>query len=879
MEAIVDSPTKPKILPRLDRLIFLPVVLALLVFWALMFASVSQTHRETLERARQGLTSTVKHLTNIEMLLETDTGRSEAQKQNLRDRAIRDVLLQKPLFHVWIESGGATIAGQSLAIDGSALISHTESFGSTTVHGAELLTDVMAVWRRGLWHGVEILATITVTVVVITGFLSQAIRQRTASEILFDNQEEVLRAVTESAAKLLNSKDPGGAIKETLATIGKAINVNRICMTTTTVTPDQRVFLSATHEWFEPGLRPLIGHPMFTNAEVTGTRSADAIEQTRTGAALQFFTRDLPKRLKAELEKLGQHAMLTVAVMIDGQHFGSLMFTDSSPNRLIWTPTEIGILRMLTEVVGAAIARSQHEEQQQKSMTNLLLRDHALENISQGITIQDAKSPEASIIYTNSAFAQLLGYPIEEIVGRSPASFVDAATLPLLQERIANAPKEQRFQVLEFPMRRKDGTSFLDNTKTTMIADKNGEVAHMITIHEDVTELRRREELLLDAQRMESVGQLTGGIAHDFNNLLTAIRSNAEDLRDDLKDNPLLQSQAEIVLEAADRGAGLVAQLMAFARKQELQPQVLDVNALLGKFTKLLRSTLPTHINIEFLEGGFLPAIHVDPIRFESAILNIAINARDAMPQGGSLTIETMRRTLDADYAAEHVEVQAGEYVLIAVTDTGSGMPRDILERAFVPFFTTKEVGKGTGLGLSMVYGFVKQSGGHARIYSEVGLGTVVKIYLPALDQAAQASPEHPGDDRSYSGTGSILLVEDDPIVRQSIGNKLTRLGYAVATANAAEEAMEMLKTGPHFDLVFSDVIMPGTMSGVDLIREVRLRWPAMKVLLTSGYTESTVLGKVNLPPDVRLLSKPYSNAELAGAISEALKSPSVQVA
>jgi len=206
-------------------------------------------------------------------------------------------------------------------------------------------------------------------------------------------------------------------------------------------------------------------------------------------------------------------------------------------------------------------------------------------------------------------------------------------------------------------------------------------------------------------------------------------------------------------------------------------------------------------------------------------------------------------------------------------------MPRDILERAFVPFFTTKEVGKGTGLGLSMVYGFVKQSGGHARIYSEVGLGTVVKIYLPALDQAAQASPEHPGDDRSYSGTGSILLVEDDPIVRQSIGNKLTRLGYAVATANAAEEAMEMLKTGPHFDLVFSDVIMPGTMSGVDLIREVRLRWPAMKVLLTSGYTESTVLGKVNLPPDVRLLSKPYSNAELAGAISEALKSPSVQVA
>ncbi|TAL04885.1 MAG: hybrid sensor histidine kinase/response regulator, partial [Rhodospirillaceae bacterium] len=590
-----------------------------------------------------------------------------------------------------------------------------------------------------------------------------------------------------------------------------------------------------------------------------------------TGQETIYFADDFPEPVKSLNIDAGIRSCLSFSMVVDGKGYGSLVFSDSAPTRRQWNHGDIETLRTLARLVATAATRANNIEQRERAVSGLLLRDRALEGISQGVTITDDKAPGTPIIYTNPAFAALTRYTLEEVVGRGPLSFFDADVAPRIIERMAQAAAAKKPWRMETSLKRKDGTSFLDSMVTTMIVDQKGDITHSVTIHEDVTEVRQREELLLEAQKMESVGQLTGGIAHDFNNLLTAIKSNAEDLRDDLKDSPILQSQAEIVLEAADRGAGLVAQLMAFARKQELQPKVVDVNALLERFTKLLRSTLPAHVDIDIRNVARLPAIYVDPGRLETAILNLAVNARDAMADGGTVTIETSLKTLDADYVAEHIEVQQGDYVLIAVTDTGTGMPADVVERAFVPFFTTKEVGKGTGLGLSMVYGFVKQSGGHARIYSEVGLGTVVKIYLPALDQAAPSEDQPANGNKAKPGTGSILLVEDDPIVRQSISGKLTRLGYQVVTASNALDAIETLKSNPHFDLVFSDVIMPGPMNGADLVREVRRRWPAMNVLLTSGYTESTVLGKVTLPADVHLLSKPYSNSELAKVIGEAI--------
>lgn len=537
-------------------------------------------------------------------------------------------------------------------------------------------------------------------------------------------------------------------------------------------------------------------------------------------------------------------------------------------------------LLVITAFLGRALRRQTLAERQAiAAMNRLVLRDRALESITQGVTITDDQAPGNPIIYTNPAFAALTRYDAQEVLGRGLLSFFENDMAARIDARIQQARDEKRPWRFECSIKRKDGTSFLDSTATAVILDKEGVVSHSVTVHEDVTEVRQREELLLEAQKMESVGQLTGGIAHDFNNLLTAIKSNAEDLLEELKGNKILHSQVDIVMQAADRGAGLVAQLMAFARKQELQPKTVDVNELIGRFQKLLRSTLPAHIDIEVRTAPSLPAIYVDPGRLETAILNLAINARDAMPEAGTITIETSLRTLDADYAAEHIEVQQGDYVLIAVTDTGTGMPPEVVERAFTPFFTTKEVGKGTGLGLSMVYGFVKQSGGHAMIYSELKLGTVVKIYLPALDQAAPSEEAPKRANEAQRGNGSILLVEDDAIVRQSISAKLTRLGYQVVTAANAHDAIETLKINPYFDLVFSDVIMPGPMNGADLVREVRRRWPQIHVLLTSGYTESTVLGKIQLPTDVYLLSKPYSNSELSRVISEAISRPSGKAA
>jgi signal transduction histidine kinase len=375
------------------------------------------------------------------------------------------------------------------------------------------------------------------------------------------------------------------------------------------------------------------------------------------------------------------------------------------------------------------------------------------------------------------------------------------------------------------------------------------------------------EETLRQAQKMEAVGQLTGGIAHDFNNLLAVIKSNAEDIRDDLTDSPLLKEQAGLILEATDRGAVLVAGLMAFARKQELQPVFVDINPLLDRVVGTLRNDLPANIEIETLKGSVIPSAHIDRRRLETAMLSLANNARDAMPNGGVLTIETSLAALDAPDPVARAAGAQEEYVLIAVTDTGAGMTKKVLEQAFVPFFTTKEVGQGAGLGLSTVYGFVKQSGGSARIYSEEGFGTVVKLYLPTGAKAQPGSAELPDLQQNNSRKGRILVVEDDQAVRESTARTLVRLGYTVTTACNAHEAIEILESHPRLDFVLSDVIMPGRINGFDLARKVRCNWPSVKIILTSGYTRAT-FGKLDVPEGVHFLSKPYSNADLTLALA-----------
>lgn len=858
---------KPRKRLRLDRLIFLPVIGALIGIWGVLIAFTGAERRNTLERADIQLGFAIATLADADALAEREAAESADRRSEIRAAAIAKALQQYPKASIWLESNDVISGGAPPVGDIGSFLVVDEKRETFTAHAALPIDDVLTVWRQAVRLRYSVAAAVSIVLLSLTGLLARSLRQRAKSD-------SVLRAINDSAALLMSEQDLDTAITGVLGAVGPTIEATRTFLVHVVAETADRVVSNVGHEWFAPGMVPLRDLPGFRDQKVRGSFSdavAAARPQAFIGQEAKYLIDDFPEPLRSQNINAGIRSVLSLSLMVDGQFESSLVFSDSSPKGRRWNQSDVDTLKTLARLISAAAARARYIAQRERAISGLRLRDRALEGISQGVTITDDKAPGYPIIYTNPAFAALTRYTVDEIIGRGSLSFFDASVAAHIVERTEKANTAKKPWRMETSLKRKDGTSFLDSMVTTMIVDQHGDITHSVTIHEDVTEVRRREELLLEAQKMESVGQLTGGIAHDFNNLLTAIKSNAEDLRDDLKDNPLLQSQAEVVLAAADRGAGLVAQLMAFARKQELQPKVTDVNELLDRVGKLLRSTLPAHVDIDMRKAARLPAVYVDPGRLETAILNLAINARDAMPDGGTVTIETSLKNLDADYVSEHIEVQQGDYVLIAVTDTGTGMAPEIVERAFVPFFTTKEVGKGTGLGLSMVYGFVKQSGGHAMIYSEKGLGTVVKIYLPAMDQVAPSGDQPTEVGEVRPGTGSILLVEDDAIVRQSISGKLTRLGYKVVTASNALEAIETLKRNPNFNLVFSDVIMPGPMNGADLVREVRRRWPTMNVLLTSGYTESTVLGKINLPTDVSLLSKPYSNGDLARIIGEAI--------
>ena len=394
-------------------------------------------------------------------------------------------------------------------------------------------------------------------------------------------------------------------------------------------------------------------------------------------------------------------------------------------------------------------------------------------------------------------------------------------------------------------------------------------VLHVISSGRDVTALRDAESRLHQAQKMDAVGHLTGGVAHDFNNLLTVI-IGALDL-DPQRIPAEMRPSIEQALRAAERGASLTHRLLAFSRQQMLVTRSVDFNRLIGDMDELLRRTLGEHVEIELkLADDLWPAL-ADSGQVENSLLNLAINARDAMPDGGKLTIETTNVHLDDDYASNNAEVAPGDYVMMAVTDTGTGMPPDVLAHVFEPFFTTKDVGKGTGLGLSMIYGFAKQSGGHAKIYSEVGHGTTVRLYLPRLTNQSPASDSAAPTAPRKGGGETILVVEDNPDVRRLVLRQLRDLGYEVIEAANGPQALQILDGGASIDLLFTDVVMPGGMTGRQLAEAAKVRRPGLKTLFTSGYTEDSILRLGKLNPGVRLLSKPYRKHELATRIRETL--------
>jgi PAS domain S-box-containing protein len=473
-------------------------------------------------------------------------------------------------------------------------------------------------------------------------------------------------------------------------------------------------------------------------------------------------------------------------------------------------------------------------------------------------------NPQAEVIFGWSR-AEALGKRLTELFSPPGFQLHHREMIAQLRNADEGAKVGERF---EYEAVRKDGRKIKVETSLTALRRRDGCVFNGFV--RDLTEKIAAEEQLKQAQKMESVGQLTGGIAHDFNNMLTVITGTIDILADAVADKPQLAAIAKLISEAADRGAELTGHLLAFARKQPLQPCETNINSLMAETGSLLRPTLGEHIEIETILDRDVWSALVDPSQLSSVLLNLAINSRDAMPNGGKLMLETSNVVLDHTYAKTNPDVQPGDYVLIAVSDTGDGIPTAIRDRIFEPFFTTKDVGKGTGLGLSMVYGFIKQSGGHIKVYSEEGHGTTFKIYLPRAGAQAEPVAVSSTDSQIEGGNETILIVEDDPLVRTSVTAQIQSLGYQTLSAANAAEALAIVDDGAQFDLLFTDVIMPGKINGRQLAEELTKRRTSLKVLFTSGYTENALIHHGRLDPGVLLLAKPYRKQELARTLLRA---------
>jgi len=534
-------------------------------------------------------------------------------------------------------------------------------------------------------------------------------------------------------------------------------------------------------------------------------------------------------------------------------------------------------LGRLAEILNWAMASLLQRAEEQARVTRGLMERVGRLMEDSGREIYIFHSDDLHLVQMNGTLRDNLGWGREPLDGQTPFDFLVPKESDDLKRDL---PRLRGGEIPNVPIalrhRRADGSDYPVEGHIHYSGEE--EPAVFVAVVRDMTQIYDREDRLRQAMKMQAVGQLTGGVAHDFNNLLTVIQGSLDLLEDVFVEDDDRKGLLEDALTAAERGAALTHQLLAFSRKQALRPRAVEVNRLVEGMDGMLRRTLGEDVEIEFVTESGLWRCHADPTELQNVILNLSLNARDAMPHGGKLTIDAANVRLDESYAMLHDEVQPGQYVGLAVTDTGKGMSPEVLARAFDPFFTTKGVGEGSGLGLSMAFGFASQSGGHMRLESEEGKGTTVHLYLPRLDAEQVEGDVHEGagEPQRPEGRGErILVVEDDPDVLDTATTALEALGYETRAAVDADSAAQILRSEPpgSFSLLFTDVVLRGARSGRDLAREAREYDPGLPVLFTSGYTEDAIIHKGRLEPGVHLLTKPYWVGQLAQKVREVMGS------
>jgi two-component system CheB/CheR fusion protein len=482
-------------------------------------------------------------------------------------------------------------------------------------------------------------------------------------------------------------------------------------------------------------------------------------------------------------------------------------------------------------------------------------------------------SDQHGIIQEFSRAAEAMtGYRAAELIGQNMRVLLP----PAMRQEPERYTARYLWTIKELEVCRKDGSVFPAHLSIAEwwaggYRHFTGILRDLSAQHREQVERTKLEAQLHQAQKMEAIGNLTGGMAHDFNNMLGVIIGNIDLLRDLKGEDSDIDELTREALDAAFRGADLTRRLLAFARQQPLRPQHVDVNELVSGITRLLRRTIGEDVEISLDLAPELWPVVVDPAQLEASLTNLATNARDAMADGGRLMIVTGNRTLDADYAAQHAEVVPGGYVMLEVSDTGSGMTPEVMHRIFEPFFTTKSRDKGTGLGLSMVFGFIKQSGGHIGVYSEPGIGTTFRLFLPRMTEDVPAVEESGATPLLHGRGESVLVVEDNAALRRVVTRQLGELGYRVLAAENAAAGLELLDR-QSIDLLLTDIVMPGGINGRELARRARQRWPGIKIVFTSGFSEARLNGDAGpLAACTPLLSKPYRKEDLASAAREAL--------